>query len=79
MSKRIKVIRSIFDNKPLLETDQAALIEFRDDSNQLEAVVSRVLDGLWCYSCKQDPDWIDTLIRLGYKSTPGRTIQELIS
>jgi len=79
MSKRIKVIESIFKPAPLLDTEKAAIIEFYDENNQLEAILSRVLDGFWCLTTKKDPDWLDTLARLGYMAIPSRTIQELIN
>ena len=79
MSKRIKVIKSIFESAPLLDTEDAAVIEFYDDNGNLEALISRVLGDYWCFSTKQDKDWTETLIRHGYLTLPGSTVNELIT
>jgi len=63
---------------PLLDTNEAHLIEFRDQFGTLHALFCRVLsDDMWGLITKSDPEWPDTLIRYGYlkDSTP---IEQLI-
>jgi len=77
MSKRIRVISSIF-KPPLLDTDQAAVVEFYDEQGNLEALLSRVLeDTYWAFSSRKDPDWQETLVRHGYLDMGKRTVKEL--
>jgi len=74
----VRVIRTIFE-PPLLETNEANVIEFRDNNGQLEALVTRVLGGeLWCFACKSDKDWEQTLLRHGYLKSGTVTIADLI-
>jgi len=52
---------------PLLVTEDATLIEFRDGYDDLIALMVRVLsDDMWGLVTKNDPDWQAMLIRYGY-------------
>ena len=53
---------------PLLDTNDAHTIEFRDGDGRLVALFMRVLgeSGLWGFSTIQDEDWPQTLVRNGY-------------
>lgn len=78
MSKRIRVIRSIFE-PPLLDTTEASVVEFIDEQGNMEAVLSRVLDNnFWCLSTKKDADWQQTLMRHGYINTGTRSLKEIL-
>jgi len=52
---------------PMLETDQASIIEFRDNDNHLQALMVKVFtEDLWGLVTMNDPDWEATLVRYGY-------------
>ena len=75
----IRVLAGIV-RPPLLETQDATLIEFRDGFGDLNAVFFRLVpnEDLWAFVTRKDPDWEATMVRLGYKQTPVTT-QELLS
>lgn len=78
MSKRIRVIRSIFE-PPLLETNEASCIEFYDEDGSMEALLSRVLDdNFWCLSTKKDADWPQTMMRHGYREMGHLPLKEIL-
>ena len=74
----IRVLASVL-RPPLLETDQANIVEFRDTFGDLNAVYSRLHrdSDLWVFVTRDDPDWESNLIRLGYMDSPV-TIQQLV-
>lgn len=72
----IRVLAGVLQ-PPLLETDRATIVEFRDAYGDLNAVYSRVGPDLWMFVTKKDPDWESNLIRLGYMDSP-ITIQQLV-
>ena len=53
---------------PLLVTDKASAIEFRDSAGELCAIFANnaLTLGYWNFVTKADDDWIPTLRRLGY-------------
>ncbi len=46
---------------PLLQTDDARLIQFRDDNGNLMAMMVKIGKGMWGFVTKDDPDWEDTV------------------
>jgi hypothetical protein len=63
---------------PLLETEDAHIIEFRDGFNDLNALMIRVLsDEMWGLVTRNDPDWESTLVRFGYRDTH-KPIEQII-
>jgi hypothetical protein len=63
---------------PLLVTEDAKLIEFRDGFGELNALLIRVFtDEMWMLVTKNDPDWEATLVREGLLK-PGRPIEDII-
>ena len=67
----IRVLAGIV-RPPLLETQDATVIEFRDNFGDLNAVFCRLVPDadLWAFVTRKDPDWDATLVRLGYKPSP---------
>ena len=72
----IRVLASVL-RPPLLETDQANILEFRDAYGDLNAIYSRVGPDLWLFVTRNDPDWEANLIRLGYMDSPA-TLQQVL-
>lgn len=74
----IRVLANVL-RPPLLETDQANIVEFRDAFGDLNAIYSRLHanSDLWVFVTKDDPDWESNLIRLGYMDSP-ITLQQLL-
>jgi len=57
---------NVFD-PPLLTTDQAERIEFQDPADDsLMAVFYQIQNGMWMFTKRDDPDWADTLLQIGY-------------
>lgn len=46
---------------PLLQTDDARLIQFRDANGDLMAMMVQIGKGLWGFVTRDDPDWDDTV------------------
>ena len=67
-STRITVRGPDILRPPLLDTENAAAIEFRTDG-ELTALFIKVFaaGNLWGFSTKQDEDWEETKIRYGYR------------
>ena len=66
-NSRIVVRGTSILQAPLLITEDATLIEFRDGYGDLIALMVRVLsDEMWGLVTKQDPDWQGLLLRYGY-------------
>ena len=79
-AKRSKIIvrGSNIMQPPLLVSEDAAVIEFRDPFDDLVALMVKVLsDDMWGLVTKNDPDWQATLVRCGYLN-PGKPIDEII-
>ena len=72
----IRVLASVL-KPPLLETDKANIVEFRDAYGDLNAIYSRVSADMWMFVTRNDPDWESNLIRLGYMDSP-ITLQQLV-
>ena len=63
---------------PLLDTDEARLIEFRDGFGDMFALFCRILsENTWGLVLKDDPDWHATLVRYGYVK-PDKSLTEVI-
>lgn len=78
MASSIRVLGRNILAPPMLETEDAQIIEFRDGFGDLNALVVRVLsDEMWGLVTKNDPDWYGTLIRYGYMK-PGGTAMDII-
>jgi len=64
---------------PLLVSEEATIIEFRDSFDDLVALMVRVFtDDMWGLVTKGDPDWHATLVRYGYldvKKPPDQIIR----
>ena len=64
---------------PLLVTEDAYVIEFRDGFNDLNALMFRVLsDEMWGLVTKDDPDWHATLVHYGYIEVSG-SVKDIIT
>jgi len=64
---------------PLIETDSAHLIEFRDSFGELNALMVRVFsDELWGLVTRNDPDWKSMLIRYGYLDDVAKPVEQII-
>ena len=63
----------------LLETNDAHLIEFRDDFGDLNALMVYGVLGtdMWALVTKEDEDWPAMLVRYGYM-TPDRPVADII-
>lgn len=70
------IVRVLSGIQPILATDKATVIEFRDGSGELMALFFRLNGDNWGFSTKADSDWESNLIRLGYLST-NITVEEL--
>lgn len=67
---RIVVRGSNILRPPLLDTSEAALIEFRDRHGDLHALFCRILaDDMWGLVTRNDPEWQGVLLRYGYRTT----------
>lgn len=67
------VVRKDALSKPLLQTNEASVVEFYNNGEMNALLVKQFSDGMWALVTKVDPDWEATLIRMGYiniKSTP---------
>ena len=67
------VVRKDALSKPLLQTNEASVVEFYNNGEMNALLVRQFSDGMWALVTKVDPDWEATLIRMGYiniKSTP---------
>lgn len=65
---------------PLLISEEAQIIEFRDGDNNLNALMVKVFgdeNDLWGLVTRADPDWQETLIRYGYQDIT-RPIEDVI-
>ena len=63
---------------PLLETEDAQIIEIYGPFNDLVALMVRILsEDMWGLVTKVDDDWLATLVRYGYVQ-PGKSIEEVI-
>jgi hypothetical protein len=79
-AKRSKIIvrGSNILTAPLLISDDASVIEFRDPFDELVALMVKVLsDDMWGLVTKNDPDWQATLVRCGYLNA-GKPMDEII-
>jgi hypothetical protein len=64
--------------RPLLETDEAFIVEIRDAFGDLMALLVRIFaEDTWGLVTKGDPDWEITLIKYGYIK-PGQTLNDLL-
>jgi hypothetical protein len=76
----IRVLGHNIMQAPLLETQDANMIEFRDSFGDLNALLVRMLsDEMWGLVTKNDPDWYDVLIRYGYIKPGGSALEILRS
>ena len=67
-----------FTKPPLLVSQEAQIVEFRNTAGTLFALVFRVLaDDMWGMVTQQDDDWIPTLVRFGY-ARPTGSIKDII-
>jgi hypothetical protein len=67
-----------FTRAPLLVSDQAQTLEFRNADGELFALVFRVLaDDMWGMVTRESDDWIATLVRFGY-ARPDGALQNII-
>jgi len=63
---------------PILVTDEAHLIEFRDSFGDLNALLFKVLnDECWALVTKGSDEWASALVRFGYIK-PSGSIEDLI-
>ena len=63
---------------PLLETEDARIIEVYGPFNDLVALLVRILsEDMWGLVTKDDDDWLATLVRFGYVQ-PGKSIEDII-
>jgi hypothetical protein len=64
---------------PLLVTEDAHVIEFRDGFGELNALLVRMPGGdeLWGLVTKNDEDWAASLVRYGY-ITADKTAEDII-
>jgi hypothetical protein len=64
---------------PLLETNGAHLIEFRDGFGELNALMVRIFsDEMWGLVTRNDPDWKSMLVRYGYLTDMSKPIEQVI-
>jgi len=69
-------VRVMAGLQPLLITDKATVVEFRDRFGDLNALFCRhFTDDMWIFVTRDDPDWSATLVRLGYTAAPMTTEQ----
>jgi hypothetical protein len=72
-------IRVMAGIRPILTTDKATVIEFRDKFRDLMALFCRHFnDDMWIFITKDDPDWESHLVRLGYLSS-SITAEQLVT
>ena len=81
MNSRAKLIvrgRDIMQ-PPLLETDNAHIIEIRDEFGDLTSLMVYGIFGgdMWGLVTKDDDDWSAMLVRYGYM-TPNRPLNQII-
>jgi hypothetical protein len=68
---RVVVKGSNLFQLPLLDTDEARVVEFYDCHGDLVALFGKIFsDDFWAFSTKNDDDWNEVLMRNGYM---GRT------
>jgi hypothetical protein len=61
------IVRRGVNEAPLLDTTEVQQIEFYDENGELMALVGHVFHGgMWFYSNRNDPDWVDVLARTGF-------------
>ena len=78
MGSKIVVRTNNVLQAPLLETDAAHIIEFRDDFGDLQALMIRVFtDDMWGLVTQNDEDWHATLVRYGYLDV-SKPVQNII-
>ena len=69
---------------PLLVTDEAKVLEFRDKNGDLLCFWIRVFDDgsdreLWGFCARNDPDWKEMCVRYGYaEPSPGTTMKDVL-
>ena len=63
------IVRVLGGLQPLLATDKATVVEFRDGFGELMALFFRQSGDLWAFSTKSDEDWDSNLVRLGYAAS----------
>ena len=63
------VVKSALNRPPLLDTEAATAVEFRDGQGKLMALFSKVAEtgsDVWLFSTAQDKDWAQVLSQCGY-------------
>ena len=67
MAKPRIVVRGSVLEEPLLDTEDATVIEFYDQHGDLMAVFGKVLnENFWSISFRNDDDWEQVLARMGF-------------
>lgn len=67
MASDLKNLVSVYGkglNGPLLQTNDARLIQIRDENGELSSLFVRLTDTLWGFVSKGDSDWEDHKKRL---------------
>lgn len=70
--KMTVTVRSALNRQPLLVSDDATAIEFRDGSGRLVVVFAKVAgkdNAVWLFSTAGDKDWEQVLAQCGYGIT----------
>ena len=64
---------------PLLETEDAHLVEFRDSFGELNALMVRIFsEDMWGLVTRNDPDWRSMLAKYGYLNDESKPIEQVI-
>jgi len=67
MSTRVVVRGAKLFRPPILDTDEARIIEFYDYNGHLVALMGKIFsEDFWAFSTKNDNDWNEVLLRAGY-------------
>ena len=78
MSAKLIVRTNNVLSPPLLETDEASIIEFRDSFGDLQALMIRIFtEDLWGLVTKNDFDWEATLVRYCFLNV-SKPVKDLI-
>jgi hypothetical protein len=63
---------------PLLETEDAEIIEIHDQFGDLMGLLTRIQDDVWGLTTRQDEDWNEVCVRYGYQ-TPQGSMEQVIA
>jgi len=67
MATRVVVRSANLFQPPILDTDEARIMEFYDCNGDLVALMGKIFsDDFWAFSTKNDNDWNEALLRAGY-------------